>query len=239
MGTLVMQLRTSFKILSENKRAVLAAIKKMPGKERDLDICPDNHFAYIDFEPVDNGRRYLFEDSETLEAALRQWHWFPKNDELGNIVDLAFYGLCDGDYDILFAVIAPWIEPGSYVEMVNEEGCRFRFNFQNGKVSEVNLKKISGVDGHWDRFWSGKIVKRFVVSRHGKEHRVLNAEIKRNLSLEFTGDEIDLQVFREVVLDEDAYIFAPQGRFVYLFRVETKNSTQGQKIPLLYFICKI
>lgn len=239
MGTLVMQLRTSFKILAKNKASVLAEIKKMPGKERFLDLDPENHFAYIDFEDVDGKRKYLFESSETVEEALREWNWYPKTDILDNITNLVFYGFCEGDYDILFATIAPWVESGSYIEMANEDGCRYRFDFQDGKMTEINLKKIPGLDsGAWDNFWQGKQVIRAVFTHYDQVWRVETVDVKRNLRLEFTKDEISSQQFLEVSPEEDAYVFAPHEKSVFVFRVEKAKSNKGYEIPLLCFVCK-
>ncbi len=235
MTTLVRQMRTSIKILVKNKANVLQTILMMPGKERNLDICQDNSFEWIDFKFVEGQRHYLFEEATSLEEALELWHWRPEVDEAGNIVNLTFTGRCDGDYDILFKQIAPWIEPGSFIEMVYEEGQHSRYFFHNGKMTEEKLKKMPGVDGHWDRFWEGKLVDRYVL----KGLRLVAADVRRNLSLFFREKERTLQTTLQAAFDADIYLFAPQGDALFVFRIEMTESTRGVGIPLLYFICKI
>ena len=139
------QLGSQFMIDADKKDLVLAAIKQLPGKERDLEIDPHNHFAFIGFETLKrDGKglpiefRYHFMDAQTAEEALEAWHWQAETDVDGNITGLSFMTEKDGDYDILFAQIAPFVEPGSWIEMVDEEYHHWIWKFRDGKMYEVS-----------------------------------------------------------------------------------------------------
>ncbi len=240
MSVLIMQLRTGFKILAKNKSSALKAVMRLPGKERNLDLVPDNHFEFMKYKMKDGKRRYDFENLTTLEDVLRHWWWEPEFDEFGNIVKLTFNGLSLGDSDIMLAAIAPWVEDGSFVEFATEEALRFRFDFQGGKMTEVNLKKIKGLETtDWDTFWAGKIVVSGVFTHRNELWRVERVKVNRALSLEFTKEEIHSQIFLEIVPKEGAFIFATQESTCYVFRIGISKSTKGDNFPLMYFVCKL
>lgn len=241
MTDLVMQLRTNITILAKNKAAALAAIKKMPGKERDLDLCAENHFAYIDFDTVDGKRVYLFENSVDLVQALLYWHWYAECDGEGNINKLTFYGLDLGDSDILFSVIAPWVEDGSFIEFANEEGARFRFDFSGGKVRETKLKKIPRLGStDWDKFWTGKAVAGGYFIHSGKNIRqVHKALLRGGKSLAFSDEEIAAQTYLELVSGESVFVFAPKGTDCFVFLIEVQNIEDFGPFPFLRFVCKL
>ncbi len=150
MSTALKQLNAKFRILASQKKSALAAIKLLPGHEPNLDIEPHDHFDFVDFATLstdDKGRptsfRYLFMDSETLEDALEKWNWHPEVDSNGDIMDLTFTGIGEGDYEILFAQIAPFVEAGSHIEMVNEYGWHRDHVFDGIKSYDVTLETIS------------------------------------------------------------------------------------------------
>ncbi len=236
-----MQLRTSFLILPKNQSFALEAIKKMPGKERDLDLCAENHFAYIHFDTVDGKRVYLFEKSADLVQALLYWHWYAEYDSEGNINKLTFYGLDLGDSDILLATIAPWVEDGSFIEFANEEGARFRFDFSGGKVRETKFKKIPRLGNmDWDKFWTGKAVAGgFFVHKDKNIRQVHRALLRGGKSLVFTEDEIAAQTYLELVPDESVFVFAPKGTDCYVFLIDVQNIEDFGPFPFLNFVCKL
>jgi len=69
---------------------------------------------------------------DTLEELLEEWGWEPTTNEAGDIVDLAFAAEKMGEDEVLWKVIAPWVRNGSYLEIVGEEGERWRWIFEAG-----------------------------------------------------------------------------------------------------------
>lgn len=125
-------------IHKENKEAALAAIKALHGKETVPDFVyggkteERKHFRWVDTE------KYLA--AQTLEECLRAWRWRPKLTERGDINDLEFTGEKLGDDDLLFTAIAPFVEPGSFIHFVGEEGHNWKYKFDGNKMKEVQGK---------------------------------------------------------------------------------------------------
>lgn len=68
--------------------------------------------------------------ASTFEEYMREWRWsLELDEETGAITGISFEGEKLGDDDVLFKAIAPHVVPGSYVEMVGEEGDRWRWVF--------------------------------------------------------------------------------------------------------------
>src|SRR5690606_21320852 len=61
--------------------------------------------------------------------ALDAWRWVPEREATGDIVGLRFRGERLGDDRVLFEAIAPFVEPGSFIEMVGEDGAIWRWTF--------------------------------------------------------------------------------------------------------------
>lgn len=147
MGYCMRCVDSNFLIKKENKSAALKAIQDLRGKE----TCGD-HFSWID----DN-----FYEIKTLEEMLHEWRWLDRerNDmhlsiRIGNsqpiqpqtekqdIFKLEFIGEKLGDDFLLFKTIAPWVEAGSYIEMLGEDGALWRWIF-DGKTCVEKEAKIS------------------------------------------------------------------------------------------------
>lgn len=144
------QLGSDIKIVAAKKLLALEAIKLLPGKERNLDLEPHNHFHGADYTELEwdtRGNvtkfRYFFMDVNTTEEALESWSWHPEMDGDGNITKLTFMALNEGDYDILFRQIAPFVEPGSWIEMANDEGFHYLYFFNGIKVKYVRLNELN------------------------------------------------------------------------------------------------
>ena len=78
------------------------------------------------------------EKSDNLQDAMTACRW-----EIEKLVNDNGYGRVyfDGeklgdDYQ-LFEVLAPFVEDGSYIEMSGEDGCLWRWVFENGKCKEI------------------------------------------------------------------------------------------------------
>jgi hypothetical protein len=107
---------------------VVTAIQSLRGKE----TC-GTHFSWVDKN---------FHKLTDVKAIIRAWRWEPKFDENGNICGINFDGEKYGDDGILFNAIAPYVEAGSYIEMVGEDGAKWRWIF-DGETCEEKQATIS------------------------------------------------------------------------------------------------
>lgn len=65
--------------------------------------------------------------------------WGFKLDSQKNVVEIWFEGEKGRDDDEL-KPLAPYVKNGSYVEMMGEDGARWRWIFKNGKIITKNAK---------------------------------------------------------------------------------------------------
>ena len=72
---------------------------------------------------------------------MASWRWEVEEDEDHNIISINFCGEKSGDDLILFDAIAPFVEPGSMIEMLGEDGAKWRWIF-DGKTCEEKYAKI-------------------------------------------------------------------------------------------------
>lgn len=73
-------------------------------------------------------------ESKTLEAALREIMYVAIINDNGDITGLMFTGENDGDEDIFFTALAPWVENGSFLSFQGEDGGKWTWKFNNGMV---------------------------------------------------------------------------------------------------------
>lgn len=83
---------------------------------------------------------YGNEKSKTLSAAMEDWlGWeLDMDEETGDAVGIR---MVDGsskitEEDDMFAALAPFVEAGSWIEMVGEDNCLWRYVFDGEKCSE-------------------------------------------------------------------------------------------------------
>jgi hypothetical protein len=129
MGYCMDQRSSFFHIAKANEDAALQAIKALAGTET-IEDGSGRHFSR-----VDTGR---FLAATTLDDALLAWRWETYRDGDGVIGNIGFRGEKYGDDTVLFTAIAPFVEPGSYIEMNGEDGALWRWIFKNGTVDEVS-----------------------------------------------------------------------------------------------------
>ena len=111
-----------FFMKEEDKKSALHSLKKMvPGKYR---------WTHTDD----------FKDAHSFGEAMEAWRWAIHEDDDGNVDDIEFEGENAGDDLVMFKVIAPFVKKGSYIEMVGEEGDRWRWVFDGGMCEEVKAK---------------------------------------------------------------------------------------------------
>ena len=81
------------------------------------------------------------ENTGRVIAKIQRFGYIPKLDNDGNIVEIDFEGERLGhDEDVMFNAIAPYVEDGSFIEMVGEDGDRWRWVFKNGECKEIKAK---------------------------------------------------------------------------------------------------
>ena len=115
MGYYMTQRETKFKFKDGKDEEILNAIKDAVNK--------GNVTSWVDEITVNN--------SDIFQDALAECRWEYYKD------DLWFEGEKLGsDYE-LFCAVAPFVEDGSYIEMSGEDGCLWRWVFENGKCMEV------------------------------------------------------------------------------------------------------
>ena len=59
-----------------------------------------------------------------------------ESDYAGNLVEVEFTGEKLWDQFEAFCEIAPFVKPGSYIQMIGEDGCIWRWYFKNGVCEE-------------------------------------------------------------------------------------------------------
>jgi hypothetical protein len=124
MGYCINQRYNKFFLVKEHFNDALLAIKSLAEKENKNYFCIDHNFASID----------------NLSDMLSEWRWEANIDDNGNINDLFFFGEKYGDDLIMFSAIAPWVKPGSYIEMSGEDGSIWRWVFDGTHCKEVSPK---------------------------------------------------------------------------------------------------
>lgn len=79
----------------------------------------------------------IYNCHETLEGELSSWGWVANCNRDYNIVELYFEGDVLGDDDkIIFSAIAPFVEAGSQIEIMDDENYFYRWYFDGQTVKE-------------------------------------------------------------------------------------------------------
>lgn len=121
-----------FRIDADRKRAALATIKAL-------------------FSPqllAQHGGKYSWVDAQTclatrsLAAMLEEWGWPIKIDEDDNVIGISFDAGDNklGDEDVLFGALAPFVQAGSYLAMVGEDGEHWRWYFDGQTCQQQHAK---------------------------------------------------------------------------------------------------
>lgn len=117
MGYYMDQRETKFKFKDGMDNKILNAIKNA--------VNEGKVSSWVDKNVVNKST--IFED------ALGECRWeYYKIDKT-----LWFEGEKLGDDYNLFCAVAPFVEDGSYIEMSGEDGCLWRWVFENGKCKEI------------------------------------------------------------------------------------------------------
>jgi len=126
MGYCITQEYAEFSIKAENFCKALAAIKDLAGRETIRCSGGPSHFSWVETEE--------FLQARTLREAMEAWRWDVEMED--GVIGIEFTGEKLGDDLMLFKAIAPFVEPGSYIEMRGEDGAHWRWIFEDGDVKE-------------------------------------------------------------------------------------------------------
>jgi hypothetical protein len=111
--------KAEFRIRAENQRAALLAARKLP----------ETKYAYVDR----NWRK-----ARDLYATFEAWGYEPTMEDgdgaPGDIIELSTSNEVLGDEERLFEAIAPYVEPGSYIEYAGRDGDMWRWSFDGKKL---------------------------------------------------------------------------------------------------------
>lgn len=137
MGYCASQHDAKFGIKYEHHEAALEAIKGLigSGKETSQDFrTGERSFSWVDSKDLMDARH--------IESAFDAWGWRVRffEDPNPDIVSIQFEAEKIGDEAILFEAIAPFVEPGSFIEMLGEDGDRWRWMFDGKTCREVHAK---------------------------------------------------------------------------------------------------
>ncbi len=139
MGYCVELLDSKFEIKAEKARAALKAIKALdPARDTgsggssggSFNFKTEVWFAWVITEEYKKARN--------LAEAFEAWRWGLSVNYNGDWSDIAFNGEKYGDDDIFFDAIAPYVTPGSYIEMLGEDGARWRWVFDGKTCKQVH-----------------------------------------------------------------------------------------------------
>ena len=140
MGYYMSQVDGLFTIKAEYKNKALEAIKAMFEPERlkneaqgggwNAGKKTSSWYSWIDTE------RSLA--CKTLEAAIKEWGWEVETDpdESGDIINVYFPENKQGQENLMFKAIAPFVEAGSFLHMMGEDSNQWRWFFDGEKMIE-------------------------------------------------------------------------------------------------------
>jgi len=130
MGYCMQQLYSNVEIKAENLEKAAEAIRALRGKE----TCHDDsgtHFSWVSHD---------FHELQSFKELMEEWGWSVQFEDDGSAYEIEFEREKLGDEVILFGAIAPFVEPGGWIEMQGEDGERWRWFFDGQTVVEQNAK---------------------------------------------------------------------------------------------------
>ena len=124
MGYYINKRAGEFQIKQGDCANALEAIREIPDNPEGF---MGGRYAWV----PDDWRKH-----DNLVDMLRAWRWDAEVDDDGNIIDLQFVGEKLGDCFTMFQAIAPFVQEDSYIEMVGEDGDRWRWIFDGHTCEE-------------------------------------------------------------------------------------------------------
>lgn len=126
MGYCIYVRRINVKINRCNETAAMAAIRSLVGKETIKDDS-GRHFSWVDRN---------FPEKRNLPDMMKCWRWECVEDGNYFVVE-EFLGEKYGDDEILFTAIAPYIEAGSEIHFIGEDGNEWKYVFDGKTMKEL------------------------------------------------------------------------------------------------------
>ncbi len=124
--------KSKFNIKKEYKEAALTALKKLGNGSTDKRAAGGSSKGERWFSWM-NGVDPAQWDS--LKEAMDDWRYPIKLDSDGNVVGINFNGGKLGDEEFMFETIAPFVEAGSALHMIGEDGDQWLWEFDGQKMS--------------------------------------------------------------------------------------------------------
>lgn len=110
-----------FSILAENVDSAYKAIIELADSEEE--------YWWVDKDGL--------KKAATLEEAVKEWGWeLEKPDPFGGYHGIYFEWEKLGHEKTMFTAIAPFVEDGSFIEVLGEDGERWKWCFENGNLVE-------------------------------------------------------------------------------------------------------
>lgn len=125
MGYCMNLQKKNFKIKKENAENVVNALRDFA---KGFKNQYGNRIMWVDKETLIN--------SESIEESFDEIRYPLVIDSNGDYMINYFSGEKLGDDTEIFNAIAPYVEEGSYIEMLGEDGTIWRWIFKNGKCEE-------------------------------------------------------------------------------------------------------
>ncbi len=126
MGYSMTQGNSVFTMKRQHHSVVLAAIKALAGG--------GPHQGRYSWVEEDFATRY-----DDLHDMMEEWRWELEYDDNGDVDAIQFIGEKIGNDKTLFDAIAPFVESGSFIEMVGEDGTKWKWVFDGMTCKEVNV----------------------------------------------------------------------------------------------------
>lgn len=137
MGYCMDLMDADFVIKRENQDKALEAVKKLAdtvnengsGSSYSGGECKSRSYAWVTTED--------FVNADDVSEAISAWGWEPQTDEVtGDITTMYFVAEKKGDDEYLLDALAPYVEPGSFIQMQGEDGSIWRWFFDGQQCIE-------------------------------------------------------------------------------------------------------
>lgn len=147
MGYCISQIGSEFFMAADQQSAALEACKVLAGHaDQGTGSSYSNGrttarwFSWLNGTPFDTSWNGPFRSS--MNEVFDDWRYKATFNEDGDIIRIDFTGEKIGDEIEFFKAIAPYVKPGSYLEMSGEDGARWRWYF-DGVTCEEQAAKIT------------------------------------------------------------------------------------------------
>ena len=142
MGYCVQQINSKFLIRTENISNCLNAIQALANlanyaqEQIRSGNYRERYFPWVHTEEIKNVKN--------IGDAFNIWGYeiCCGDNETEDITEIYFIGEKLGQEGIMFEAIAPYVEDGSFIEMLGEDGERWKWCFENGELVEKNAKIV-------------------------------------------------------------------------------------------------